>query len=156
MSGERTGQVALEYLVTYGWGFLVILIVIGALAYYGVLSPSQYFPARCEFGSQLVCEDWSFTRDEIKLTFRNNFGKAINITNAYVYDACGPSDLLNPPQPVTIRSGRTGRIVVDLCPNPPYLSGDKELASVTIAFSRNASGAPRHNMTGELFAKVRS
>ena len=29
---KRKGQAALEYLITYGWGFLVIIVVLGALA----------------------------------------------------------------------------------------------------------------------------
>ena len=54
----RKAQAALEYLVTYGWGFLVILVVVGALAYFGLLSPSRYVPTKCEFGAQLECVDY--------------------------------------------------------------------------------------------------
>jgi len=37
----RKGQAAMEFLMTYGWAILVVLVVIGALAYFGVLSPSS-------------------------------------------------------------------------------------------------------------------
>ena len=37
----RKAQAALEFLTTYGWAFIVILIMIGALAYFGVLNPSR-------------------------------------------------------------------------------------------------------------------
>ena len=32
--------ISTEFLTTYGWAFLIILIMIGALAYFGILSPS--------------------------------------------------------------------------------------------------------------------
>ena len=41
---KRKSQVALEFLMTYGWAILVILIMIGALAYFGVLSPCKFIP----------------------------------------------------------------------------------------------------------------
>jgi hypothetical protein len=35
----KRGQTALEYLMTYGWALVVIVIVIAALYYFGVFSP---------------------------------------------------------------------------------------------------------------------
>jgi len=34
---NKKGQAALEFLMTYGWAFLVILVMIGALAYFGFI-----------------------------------------------------------------------------------------------------------------------
>jgi hypothetical protein len=36
------GQTALEYILTYGWAILIILIVAGVLAYYGVFAPEGF------------------------------------------------------------------------------------------------------------------
>lgn len=36
----RKGQTAIEYLMTYGWAILIILVVGGVLYYYGVFSPT--------------------------------------------------------------------------------------------------------------------
>ncbi|RME52870.1 hypothetical protein D6783_03595 [Candidatus Woesearchaeota archaeon] len=156
----RAGQAALEYLITYGWGFLVILVVVGSLAYYGLLTPSQYFPERCEFGPQLVCEDFYIQEApaQVKVTLRNNFGKAINITNAYALEVCS-DNVLSGGTYVTIPPGKKGEVILDienLCStfNHRYTKGDKDLASVTLTFQRNKTGAPRHNLTGEIFAKV--
>ena len=52
-------QAAIEFLATYGWAFLVILISIGALSYFGVLSPSKLLPDRCNFGSEFGCVDYA-------------------------------------------------------------------------------------------------
>ena len=44
---ERKAQAALEFLMTYGWAILVVLAAIGALAYFGVLNPSNLLPDKC-------------------------------------------------------------------------------------------------------------
>ena len=38
----KRGQTALEYLITYGWAILIILVVLAVLWYYGVFDPSKY------------------------------------------------------------------------------------------------------------------
>ena len=53
---NKKGQAALEFLTTYGWAFLVILVMIGALAYFGVLDPTKFLPQRCQFGAEMHCE----------------------------------------------------------------------------------------------------
>jgi len=37
----KKGQAAMEFLMTYGWAFIVVMTVIGALVYFGVLSPNN-------------------------------------------------------------------------------------------------------------------
>ena len=36
---NRKSQSAMEYLMTYGWAILVVLIALGALFYLGVFNP---------------------------------------------------------------------------------------------------------------------
>lgn len=43
----KKAQAAMEFLMTYGWAILVVLAAIGALAYFGVLSPSKLLPSKC-------------------------------------------------------------------------------------------------------------
>jgi len=52
---KSKSQAALEFLTTYAWAFLVIIITIAALAYFGVLSPSKLLPERCNFGPEFQC-----------------------------------------------------------------------------------------------------
>ena len=52
---NKKGQVALEFLTTYGWAFLVVLVMIGALSYFGVLNPENYISDSCNFGTVLSC-----------------------------------------------------------------------------------------------------
>jgi len=52
---NKKAQAALEFLTTYGWAFLVIIVMIGALAYFGVLSPEKFVSERCNLGVEFQC-----------------------------------------------------------------------------------------------------
>ena len=51
----------MEFLMTYGWAILVVLVAIGALAYFGVLSPEKFLPEKCVIatGSGIFCDDYN-------------------------------------------------------------------------------------------------
>lgn len=75
----KKGQAAMEFLMTYGWAILVVLIVIGALAYFGVLNPQQFLPKKCQFAQGLVCQDHKLV-DGGPLTLQINNGLGNDIT----------------------------------------------------------------------------
>src|SRR3989338_2179283 len=87
---HNKAQAALEFLTTYAWAFLVIVIMIGALAYFGVLSPSKLLPDRCNFGAEVGCNKDLLVVDNVNgptpstLTMRleNNAGAPITVTSA--------------------------------------------------------------------------
>ncbi|MBI2550095.1 hypothetical protein HYV83_02840, partial [Candidatus Woesearchaeota archaeon] len=56
---RKSGQAAMEFLMTYGWAILVVLVVIGALSYFGVLSPATLLPEKCTFPVSVSCTDFS-------------------------------------------------------------------------------------------------
>jgi len=78
---KSKSQAALEFLTTYAWAFLVIIITIAALAYFGVLSPSKLLPERCNFGPEFQCINYivSATSDSIRLKLKNGAGTQINV-----------------------------------------------------------------------------
>ena len=57
----RRSQAALEFLMTYGWAILVVLVAIGALAYFGVLSPDKFLPSKCTLPAGVACTDFKVT-----------------------------------------------------------------------------------------------
>ena len=81
---KKRGQVALEFLTTYAGVFVVILITIAALAYFGVLSPSKFLPERCNFGSELGCIDYKIAGNGLQLKLRNNVGSTIIVNTLTV------------------------------------------------------------------------
>src|SRR3989344_2618867 len=83
----RKGQAAMEFLMTYGWAILVVLIAIGALAYFGVLNMPGLLPNKCIFESGFACGEFKMTAEgggppayDVVVFFKNSAGKAITIT----------------------------------------------------------------------------
>ncbi len=77
---KRKGQAALEFLTTYGWAFLVILVMIGALSYFGVLNPQRFLPDKCLFGTGFgACIEQTADASDNNVLFKlkNGLGKDI-------------------------------------------------------------------------------
>ena len=72
-------QAALEFIMTYGWAILVVLVSIGALAYFGVLSPDKFLPAKCVFPPGIGCVDHKVTINSLAITVRNSLGYDVTI-----------------------------------------------------------------------------
>ncbi len=88
----KKAQAALEFLMTYGWAILIVLITIGALAYFGVLNPTILLPEKCTFQAGLQCNNHILRmavipppaaatdrNHSIFLEFENSMGKGIII-----------------------------------------------------------------------------
>lgn len=41
---NKKAGVLFEFTMTYGWAILVVLVAVGALAYFGILGPIKYTP----------------------------------------------------------------------------------------------------------------
>ena len=82
MSINKRGQAALEFLMTYGWAILVVLVVIGALAYFGVLNPSILLPEKCTLTTGLSCKDHRIdsSTGNVSLSLENGMGSGMYIT----------------------------------------------------------------------------
>lgn len=57
---SKKSQAALEFLTTYGWAFIVILTMIGAVSYFGGLNPSGFVQGSCVVGSPFACDSNQF------------------------------------------------------------------------------------------------
>ncbi len=75
----KKAQAAMEFLMTYGWAILVVLVAIGALAYFGVLNPSRFLPESCTVGPGISCDDFKIVTDGSgTLVLRNGMGKELD------------------------------------------------------------------------------
>lgn len=86
MEHRSRGQAALEFLLTYSWAILVVIVIIGALAYFGVLNPKNFIPEKCTFGAGISCDDWAYssTTHNITLRLTNGYGRGIQVKNITV------------------------------------------------------------------------
>jgi len=76
---NRKSQAALEFIMTYGWAILVVLVAIGALAYFGVLSPDRFLPAKCTLQSGIACLDHKATPTGLTLYIKNSLGYDLTV-----------------------------------------------------------------------------
>lgn len=79
----RRGQAAMEFLMTYGWAILVVLASVGALAYFGVLTPDTLLPERTVFPAPIQNNANAVADHEdgnVEVSFTNNVGDSIELT----------------------------------------------------------------------------
>src|SRR3989338_2429753 len=87
---HKKGQAALEFLMTYGWAILVVLVAVGALAYFGVLSPDRFLPSKCTMQSGIACLDHKVTTSGVTVVMQNALG--FDLTGVTVkVQSCGAS-----------------------------------------------------------------
>ena len=159
---NKKAQGALEFLMTYGWAFLVILVMIGALAYFGVLSPTRFLPEKCMFASGMNCVGYKIdsSLDEIKLKLENGMGQTINIQTIDIDDPngiidCDQLDLILTPE--SMASGATSEFTIENClaDGASLTLGEKVRLTMTVNYYDNKAGSSfDHNIGGELFAEV--
>ncbi|MBW2995455.1 hypothetical protein KY312_03805 [Candidatus Woesearchaeota archaeon] len=82
----KKGQAATEFLMTYGWAILVVVVAIAALAYFGVLSPDQFLPEKCTFPPGIACIDYKITSSSVELYIQNSMGYDITINSVNITD----------------------------------------------------------------------
>jgi len=151
------GQAALEFLTTYGWAFLVILVMIGAITYFGILNPSKFLPARCTVSPEFSCMDYKIdTTGRVSLQFQQGIGKTIYFTNLTCYyegtPFTDPSPIPNP----SVGSSWSPRNTLSLsCTNGTigFLAGRKAKVSFDINYQTSPIGL-NHTASGEVYAQV--
>lgn len=86
---SKSGQAALEFLMTYGWAILVVLAAIAALAYFGVLNPSQFLPEKCLFETGFTCVGSKVEPGQSTIVLSNGLGKTILVDQMTVGSCSG-------------------------------------------------------------------
>ena len=72
----------MEFLMTYGWAILVVLIAIGALMYF--IKPTEMMGEKCTLptGSGLFCEKWGASAGQLDLKIKNVLDETITVVAA--------------------------------------------------------------------------
>ena len=81
---NKKAQAAMEFLMTYGWAILVVLVAIGALAYFGILNPQRFLPNSCTIAPGLSCDGFRVTTTNVELKVRNGMGKDLSNVSVQV------------------------------------------------------------------------
>jgi hypothetical protein len=144
-------QAAFEFLTTYGWAFMVILVMIGAISYFGLTKPP--LPGRCLFSPEIACLEFKIESGTSALffKFRNEVGTTadFNFTATFIgYDtpnvAC--ADFAN------VSAGRTNEVK---CTYAPGLFSQGDYAKFEIMAFYRKDGAQYWNpVKGEVFGTI--
>jgi len=133
----KKGQAALEFLTTYGWAILVVMVMIGALAYFGVLNPKKMMQGICTVGSDypITCNKDASTlkTDNITVYLTNSYTEPITVTGGSFKTASGNSGSCNGFSSVTINEGDTGSIMCDFG-SGILTTGNKEKITLTLNY----------------------
>ena len=136
-SAQKKGQAALEFIMTYGWAILVVLVAIGALAYFGVLSPDKFLPSKCTLQAGLACLDHrvlapnvgaGYANGRITAVIQNSLGFDLNTVVARA-GPCGDSGA-----GVNLANGAKATFNIDcIAANP--ISGSKFNGDLNISYT---------------------
>lgn len=158
----KKGQAAMEFLMTYGWAILVVLIAIGALAYFGVLNPSRFLPNSCTVSNQFACETGDFLANSsgVTIILRNGRGVDSNITNFTVRytdstgiaNSCGGVIPLTPQEGVMVVDGQKNGYSL-VCTNMPA-KGGKFRGDLYITYIDTGSTLGARVASGTIVTKV--
>lgn len=159
MKKYTQAQAALEFLTTYGWAFLVILVMIAALAYFGILNPSKLLPDRCSFGTEIECMDYKITSGatgSINLRLKNNVGETITTTEIKAStdkaaSFCTVSNIAN------WQRGTVQDLTFSSCDfvSEGMVKGDKGKVDIEITYYSVKSGSTyAHTVQGEVYTTL--
>ena len=161
---NNKAQISFEYLMTYGWILIVILVSIATLSYFGVLNMSSLMPERTMFAAPVPNIDnavLSVSGHSVEVAFKNDKGVAIqipNATNISVAECQSPASINSVTKsdgsPVQlgvdqIASGQTFRIKWDCMPNSDAKPGSRFNSDSFEFYYRNAD-------TGQVFSQFGS
>ena len=141
----RKSQAAMEFLMTYGWAILVVLVAIGALAYFGVLSPDRFLPAKCTLPAGIACTDFRLdsAADSITIALRNGLGFDIDPITIEVADCTSPTT-------TTLNNGEEKLFIATLC---GLSGGSKYSGSFNVSYTNKETTLP-HKIQGSITGRT--
>ena len=143
---NNKSQAPLEFIMTYGWAILVVLVAISALAYFGVLSPDRFLPAKCNLQAGIACIDHKATAAALNVVMQNSLGYDVTITDLKAYQCTAQTG-----QSISFPNGQqyTANMV---CPSIPAGS-TKYNGQFNVTFT-NPSTNLAHTNQGQITTRI--
>ena len=101
-------QAAAEYLMTYGWAVLVLVIIVAIIAGGGLISPSMVISEKCELGPNMVCSTQAYNDGAdfyLLMKLQNSFGYKIKIIKMEFKKGNDEPEITNNFPPLGLDSG---------------------------------------------------
>jgi hypothetical protein len=151
-------QAAMEYLMTYGWAILIVVVVVAALYWMGPLNPATWMrPTATGFGEIGVPEPGAWVlkaNGDFVVKLSNNVGARINVTGATVkLDATACSNVLISGASYKELDIREGFNITASC-TPAPAAGAPYRISVEITYDNLQTGLKGFKDSGTLTGKT--
>ncbi len=157
------GQSAVEYVMTYGWAILALILVTGFLLASGVLNPNYIITEECNLGSNLPCQAIVFNEDgttKMLLRVYNGFPYEVKLNSMEVIlkdtgESFGEFD-----SNVRLASGGEHTYESTIT-GPPLTAGEVKRFSAVVIYvscapevSSEGCGTSEHTISGRIVAIV--
>ena len=154
----KRGQAAIEFLTTYAWAFLIIMITLGSLYYFGIFDFQKYVPEKCLFPSQFSCIDFNLKQNAIAVKLANNAAESLTVTSVQITNDASPAvSCTAPSTPLFWQSGTTLDLNFTSCSGGGLLSRERFEARIRLLFYAPAtSSRPVHQVMGKIGGRVLS
>jgi hypothetical protein len=146
----RKGQAAMEFLMTYGWAILVVLAAIGALAYFGVLSPDRFLPDKCTATPPFSCTAYKVqgggVTNDVTLFLSNSAGVDMSaLSVALTCETAAGTAVAG--APTTLQNGQAGNFTFSCAADPT--TGLRWKGNYTITYTKSGESIS-HTATGSI------
>jgi len=145
---QKRCQAALEFLITYGWAILVVLVAIGALSYFGVLNFDMLLPERCVLPAGITCLDFKMSTSSATVALKNNFGETITLDKITVARKDGIS--CSNSTPIFLKNNDKTTVIISNCNNGD--SGKRFNGDISVDYTKEKLLS--HSVKGSIQAKL--
>lgn len=144
-TSEQGKGMAIAAIVIFAVSLVVTLLLgfIGAMAYFGVLSPNNFLPDQCSMMDGISCMDYSVSKDGVQLSLANNLGVTIENVQVEMSGDCSGQQSFE-----QVENG--GKMIANLCSDLP--SG-RFKGNITVTYFKEGESI-QHTATGEVMAKI--
>jgi uncharacterized protein (UPF0333 family) len=153
---QKKGQAAMEFLMTYGWALLVVLIAIGALAFFGVLNPSKFLPNSCSLAPGFACTDFKATAtgNSIIVILQNGLGENLNSVTLSVANPNPTCTTTFAPPNTAVADGGTQQFTIS-CGGTGWTAGTKFKSDLRISYTiGTGTNVISHTKVGQLVVGI--
>lgn len=124
MSKNSKSQSAVEYLTTYGWAIIIIVIVLSVLFLVGAFNPSSSVHSECLFPAQIDCIGTTLGgTGTLDFDIENLFSNPIIITSVYCNNNGNLTNATTFPTAISVSPSSTGKLYAQCYYNGKQFSG---------------------------------
>ena len=146
----RKAQAAMDFLMSYSWAILVVLIAMAALSYFGFFSPDNFLASKCKLPTGFDCVDFSLDGENnlIILILRNRLGFDAQSVAVYL-KGC---NILVGPQIDSLPNGAQAYFIIP-CAEGTLIRGFKYASDLNVTYVNWDIGTT-HKIQGIIIGRV--